>query len=75
MSFEVDDDTIWDFGTQHNGKRLSDLPAQYLLWYWGIRGYLVTDKYHKYIHSAFNDLQREARDYIPTKDIYGRDTQ
>ena len=71
MSREITDDTIWDFGTEHNGKRMSDLPAQYLLWYWGIRGFLTTDDYHKYIHSAYDDLCREARNYIPERDING----
>lgn len=61
---ELTDDSLMPFG-KHRGEKLSEVPAQYLLWIWdnGIYADPAIGMHH-YIKEAFSALETEARDYI-----------
>lgn len=59
------DDSLMPFG-KHKGKRLGDVPADYLLFMWdkGVheeRGRSL----HEYIKKNFRQLEKLSRDYLP----------
>ncbi len=64
---DYDDDNIMHFG-KHQGKRLGDVPSQYLLWWWDkADGWAKTERdkqedwsLHRYVKTALNDLVKEA---------------
>lgn len=59
------DEDKMPFG-KHKGKRMADVPADYLLWLWDNGVHQEPGKpVHGYIKENFKQLEKLAKDYIP----------
>ncbi len=61
---ELDDDASMPFG-EHVGERMSDVPADYLLWLWDDGVHAQPERpIHKYIRNTWKALLSDSPDTI-----------
>lgn len=60
---KLNPDSVFDYGTEHNGKRLGDVPCQYLVWIYnniptGDNG--ISKELDRWLDDNIEDIERCA---------------